>query len=82
MAQVLVRHLDDDVKAALQQRARHHGHSMEEEIRNILRQALTDDGTPPSRLGSRIAARFAGQGLTEDLPELHGQASRPAVFEP
>lgn len=82
MAQVLVRHLDDDVKAALQQRARHHGHSMEEEIRNILRQALTDDGIPPSRLGSRIAARFAGQGLTEDLPELRGQASRPAVFEP
>lgn len=82
MAQVLVRNLDDDVKAALQQRARRHGHSMEEEIRNILRQALTENGAPPSRLGSRIAARFAGQGLTEDLPELRGQKPQPTAFEP
>lgn len=82
MAQVLVRHLDDDVKAALQQRARHHGHSMEEEIRTILRQSLADQGAPASGLGSRIAARFIGQGLLDDLPELRGQAPRPATFEP
>jgi len=31
MAQVLVRNLDDDVKERLQQRARQHGCSMEEE---------------------------------------------------
>ena len=31
--------------------------------------------------GSRIAARFAGIGLTRDLPELHGQRSRPAEFD-
>jgi plasmid stability protein len=82
MAQVLVRNLDDDVKQRLQQRARQHGHSMEEEIRDILRQAMADDGAPALRLGSRIAARFAGQGLTEDLPELRGQAPRPAELEP
>jgi hypothetical protein len=29
------------------------------------------------RLGSRIAARFAGAGLTEPLPELHGQTIEP-----
>jgi len=46
------------------------------------RQAMADDGAPAPRLGSRIAARFAGQGLTEDLPELHGQAPRPAELEP
>ena len=28
--------------------------------------------------GSRIAARFAKTGLTDDLPELHGQAPRAA----
>jgi plasmid stability protein len=82
MAQVLVRNLDDDVKERLQQRARQHGHSMEEEIRDILRQAMTDEGAPAPRLGSRIAARFAGQGLTEDLPEFRGQVARPAKFEP
>jgi plasmid stability protein len=81
MAQVLVRNLDDDVKERLQQRARRHGHSMEEEIRTILRQALADQGAPSSGLGSRIAARFAGQGLTEDLPELRGQAARPADLD-
>jgi len=82
MAQVLVRNLDHDVKEHLQQRARRHGHSMEEEIRTILRQTLVDDKAPTSGLGSRIAARFLGQGLTEDLPELRGQAPRPATFEP
>jgi plasmid stability protein len=82
MAQVLVRNLEDDIKERLQQRARQHGNSMEEEIRDILRQALADDGAPAPRLGSIIAARFAGQGLTEDLPELRGQTPRPATFGP
>jgi len=63
MAQVLVRNLDDDVKERLRLRAREHGHSMEEEIRDILRQALADDGAPAPRLGSRIAARFAGRAV-------------------
>lgn len=82
MAQVLVRNLEDDVKTRLQQRARKHGHSMEEEIRDILRQALADDGLPPPRLGSRIAARFVGKGFAGDLPELHGQTPRPAQLDP
>jgi hypothetical protein len=55
---------------------------MEEEIRTILRQSLADQGAPTSGLGSRIAARFIGQGLLDDLPELRGQAPRPATFEP
>ncbi len=81
MAQVLVRNLDDDVKERLRLRAHRHGHSMEEEIRDILRQALADDGAPVPKLGSRIAARFAGRGLSEDLPELRGQTPRPAELD-
>jgi plasmid stability protein len=81
MAQVLVRNLDDDVKERLRLRARRHGHSMEEEIRDILRQALADDGAPVPKLGSRIAARFAGRSLSEDLPELRGQTPRPAELD-
>lgn len=81
MAQVLVRNLDDDVKERLQQRARRHGHSMEEEIRSILRQTMADNGSPGSGLGSRIAARFVRHGLAEDLPEWHRQAPRPARLE-
>lgn len=82
MAQVIVRNLEDDVKERLQQRARRHGRSMEEEIREILRSAAQEKIAPRLRLGSQIASRFAGLGLTENLPELHGEPPRPAELEP
>ena len=45
MAQLLVRQIDDDVKRRLQERAKKHGVSMEEEVRTILRaEVLKDDG--------------------------------------
>jgi antitoxin FitA len=78
MAQFVVRHLEDEVKEQLKRRAARHGRSMEEEARDILRNALKDEGSPLPQLGSRIAARFARHGLAEDLPELHGQVARPA----
>lgn len=81
MAQLLVRHLDDDVKAKLQRRARRHGHSTEEEVREILRNAVREEGGARAPLGSRLAARFAGLGLTQDVPELRGQEARPADLE-
>ena len=82
MAQLLVRNLDDDIKAALKRRAQMQGHSLEEEVRQLLRRAvLADPQMPhPSGLGSRIAARFSGPGqvgLEAPLPELSGQAVRP-----
>jgi len=80
MAQILIRQLDDDLKAKLQRRAKEHGRSTEEEVREILRNAVRDQDRPPTPLGSRIAARFAGEiGLDEDLVELRGQV-RPAHF--
>ena len=81
MAQLLVRHLEDDVKAKLQLRARRHGRSTEEEVREILRNAVRDEGASRVPLGSRIAARFAGLGLTQEIPELRGEQARPADFE-
>ena len=80
MAQILVRKLEDDVKAKLRRRARRHGRSTEEEVREILRNAVRDQGGVRAPLGSRLAARFAGVGLREDVPELRGQAARPADF--
>jgi len=80
MAQFIVRNLDEDVKERLKRRAASHGCSMEEEVRQILCNAVKDEGQPLPNLGSRIAARFAGIGLIEDLPELHGQTVRPADF--
>ena len=82
MAQLLVRHLDDDVKAKLQHRARRHARSTEEEVREILRNAVRDEGGARAPFGSRLAARFAGVSLTEEIPELRGQEPRPADLEP
>lgn len=81
MAQILIRQLDEDVKARLQRRARRHGRSTEEEVREILRNAVRDEEQAPARLGSRITARFAGIGLDEEIVELRGQPVRPARFE-
>jgi antitoxin FitA len=78
VAQLIVRNLDDDVKAKLQQRARRHGHSTEEEVRHILRNVVKDDDAPRRPLGSRLVARFKGIGLDEEVPELRGQSARPA----
>jgi plasmid stability protein len=80
MAQLIVRDLEDAVKARLKCRAERHGRSMEEEVRDILRNAAKEEDRPPSNLGSHIAARFAKAGLTKDLPELHGRAPRHAEF--
>lgn len=80
MAQFIVRDLEDDVKARLKRRAERNGRSMEEEVRDILRNATKGDNRPVQKLGSRIAARFSKSGLTADLPELHGQVPRVPDF--
>jgi plasmid stability protein len=81
MGQLVVRRLDDDVKLKLRRRARRHGRSTEEEVREILRNAVRDEDGVRAPLGSRLAARFSGLGLKEDIPELRGQPARPADFE-
>lgn len=81
MAQFVVRNLDEDVKAALQRRARAHGCSMEEEVRRILRRAVHERSEASSGLGSRMAARFAEVGLEEPLPELRGQLMDPLPLD-
>jgi plasmid stability protein len=40
MAQLLVRNIEDSVKTRLQRRAKRNGHSMEAEVRDILRAAV------------------------------------------
>ena len=59
MAQVVVRDLEEEVKARLKRRAVLHGHSMEEDVRHILRNAVKEQNNRQTPLGSRIAARFA-----------------------
>jgi plasmid stability protein len=64
-----IRSVDPELKARLRSRAAEHGHSMEEEVRQILRDALLPP-LPPTRLGSRIQARFAAvAGVDLVLPD-------------
>ncbi|HWE56952.1 MAG TPA: hypothetical protein VG435_15685 [Acidimicrobiales bacterium] len=80
MAQLLVRRLDDDVKSALQRRAKAHGRSTEEEVREILRQAVRSNEGAPVRLGSAIAELFREAGVDADFPEIRGHPVHAADF--
>jgi plasmid stability protein len=70
MAQVIVRNLEDTVKRKLQRRAARHGRSMEEEIRDILRDAVKDEGRARKGLGTEIAELFKGIELEEPIRPL------------
>ena len=63
MAQILVRNVEDPLKARLQKRARRNGNSMEAEAREILRNALREEEAPTRGLGSEMVALFSGQGI-------------------
>ena len=80
MAQLLVRNLDDDIKSKLQERARRHGRSTEEEVREILRNAVWNDTQKTEPLGRRLRALFGEIGLEEDIPEWRGYPAEPAAF--
>ena len=74
MASITIRNLDDQVKERLRIEAALNGHSMEEEVRLILRRALK---APTSNMGlaSRIHARFADAGGVElELPSREERA--------
>jgi antitoxin FitA len=78
MAALTIRDVDDELKAALRVRAARHGRSMEAEVREILRAALT---RPSSGVGmaTRIRQRFSGD---DDAGiELQGRTERPRAAE-
>jgi antitoxin FitA len=83
MAQILVRNLEDQVKGRLQRRAKRHGRSMEEEAREILRNALYEEEAPKRGLGSEMVALFSGSGIYIDEPiaEIHDMRMEIPDFE-
>ncbi len=82
MAQVVVRNLDENVKARLKRRAARRGRSMEAEIRDILTEAVQEKGPHEEGLGTFIARHFSGKGIgiDFDIPEWRGEKARPARF--
>jgi plasmid stability protein len=81
MAQLVVRNIEDTVKSRLRHRAARHGRSMEEEVRDILRDAVKEEETSASGLGTAISSRFRKLGLKFDIPELRGHKIRPVSFD-
>lgn len=65
MASITIRNLDDGLKARLRIRAAHHGRSMEDEARDILRTSLAVEDSPPLNLATAIRRRFAAVGGVE-----------------
>jgi plasmid stability protein len=75
-----IRNVDDDLKRRLRVRAAHHGCSMEEEARQILRRALSRSDAPCDDLAAAIHDRFAALGGVELPPVKRGRARRPPDF--
>lgn len=70
MATLTIRQLDERTKSRLRVVAAHHGRSMEEEAREILRSALTRLPTGKSNLAESIRQRFSSFGGVElELPK-------------
>ena len=69
MATLTIRQLDEKTKTRLRVRAAHHGRSMEEEAREILRSALTGSSPAKGNLAEAVQRRFrAFGGLELELP--------------
>jgi len=81
MAQLIVRNIEDHVKDRLAQRARIHGRSMEEEVRDILRNAVREpQDVKKQGFGSRFAAYFDGLDMPE-IEEMKGYTIEPLKFD-
>jgi plasmid stability protein len=58
MASITIRNLDDTLKRKLRLRAAHRNHSMEDEVRDILRAALAQERAPPENLADAMRRRI------------------------
>ncbi|MBK5931005.1 FitA-like ribbon-helix-helix domain-containing protein [Halochromatium salexigens] len=69
MASMTIHHIDDQIQDRLRARATLHGHSMEDEAREILRSALFFESAEPPSLAQSIRSRIEPLGGVElDVP--------------
>jgi plasmid stability protein len=81
MATLMIRDLDDSVKARLRVRAANHGRSMEAEARAIIAAAVAAQ-RPAGRLGSYIHEQFSLVGGVDlDVPSRDDPARAADVGE-
>ena len=80
MAQLVVRNIEDSVKKRLQQRARKNRRSMEDEVRETLRNSVNEEDNNTRRLGTEISSLFRRNGLETEIPELRGHTLQLSEF--
>jgi plasmid stability protein len=81
MASMTIRDIDDRLKAKLRVRAAYHGHSMEEEAREILRAALSTPRSDGGSLMDRIRARIEPLGGIDLQIEPREPIREPVAFD-
>ena len=83
MTDLLIRNIDPKLKRQLKERARRHRHSLSEEAKTLLRQALvpTEPSAKPG-LGTRMFSLVREEDRGDDLVfEMPGELSAPPDFE-
>jgi plasmid stability protein len=70
MAQVIVRNLSDDVVAALKRNAARRGHSLEQELRDVLTSAARLSAADRLAVSRKIRALVSGRKLLSDSARL------------
>ena len=80
MSGITIRRLDDSLKSRLRIRAAHHGRSMEQEAREILRVALISEPANRRNLADSIRKRFAPLGGMEFPSPVREPVRQPPKF--
>jgi antitoxin FitA len=81
MASLVIRNLEDPLKAKLRVRAAKNGRSMEAEVRSILRRALAVEAREPAHIVNAIRERFARLGGVDLEPVDREPLRAPPTFD-
>lgn len=81
MASITIRDLDDRTKERLRVRAARVQRSMEEEARQILREAVASEDVPDEDLATRLQRRFAALGGVDIEPPTREPIRQPPKLD-
>lgn len=76
MAQILVRNLDSSIVNKLKSRAKKNGRSLEAELRLIIQNAITIDGTAVLKQVEQVRKIFAGRRFSDSAELIRKDRSR------
>jgi plasmid stability protein len=81
MANIVIRSFDDSLKERLRVRAAGHGHSMEDEVKEILQGVLNAQESPVGNLAAAIRSRVLKAPGIEAQPLPRQKMKAPPEFD-